>query len=261
METLSKVLRGALATSAMLCLVTLGSSAQDQSREASSASGSQSSSASSNTGQSSSDQASPTKISDQDSSAKSSKKASSSKSDQAAASESSSSGKLSAMDKQFVTKAAQGGMAEVELGQLASQNAESQEVKDFGQRMVTDHSKANDQLKQLAEQKGVTLATDLPAKEKATKDKLSKLKGEQFDRAYMKHMVMDHQKDVAEFKKASTSAKDPDVKNFASQTLPTLEDHLKEAQKVSKTEQSESHKAASESKKVKADTTASTPKQ
>jgi putative membrane protein len=251
----------------VLCLVTLGASAQDQSSGASSTSGTQASSASSNAGQASSDQASsPSKISDEDSSAKpsKSKKASSSKSDQAAggASENSASGKLNAMDKQFVMKAAQGGMAEVELGQLATSNAESQEVKDFGQRMVTDHSKANDQLKQVAEQKGVTLPADLPAKEKALKDHLSKLKGEQFDRAYMQHMVMDHKKDVAEFKKASASCKDPDVKNFASQTLPTLEDHLKQAQQVAKTEQSEGHKAASGSKKPQEQTTqASTPKQ
>jgi putative membrane protein len=261
METLSKVLRGALATAAVFCLVAIGATAQDQSSGASSTSGTQASSASGNAGQSSADQSTPSKISDQDSSSKSSKKASSSKSDQASAGAAgSSSGQLSAMDKQFVTKAAQGGMAEVELGQLAQQNAESQEVKDFGKRMVDDHTKANDQLKQIAEQKGVTVPSDLPAKEKATKDRLSKLKGEQFDRAYMQHMVMDHQKDVAEFKKASTSAKDSDVKSFASQTLPTLQDHLKQAQQVSKTEQSEGHKTGS--KKAKAETTtASTPKQ
>jgi putative membrane protein len=135
-------------------------------------------------------------------------------------------------DRQFMDKAAQGGMAEVELGQLAQQNGQSQNVKDFGKRMVDDHSKANDQLKQLASQKGVSLPTSLNSKDQATKDKLSKLQGAAFDKAYMKDMVMDHKKDVAEFQKASTSAKDPDLKSWAGQTLPTLQSHLQEAEKI-----------------------------
>jgi putative membrane protein len=142
------------------------------------------------------------------------------------------SSQLSSSDRTFIMKAAQGGMAEVELGQLASQNGSSDEVKKFGQRMVDDHTKANDQLKQLAQSKGVPVPTDLSAKDKATKDRLSKMNGAEFDRAYMKDMVQDHTKDVAEFRKESTSAKDPDVKSFASQTLPTLEDHLKEAKGI-----------------------------
>lgn len=146
---------------------------------------------------------------------------------------------LNAMDRHFVKKAAQGGMAEVELGKLATEKAQSDEVKKFGQRMVDDHSKANDQLKQLASSKGITLPSDLDAKDKSTKDRLSKLSGEQFDRAYMKDMVKDHTKDVAEFKKASSNAKDADIKSFASQTLPTLEDHLKEAQSIAPKEQKE----------------------
>ena len=159
---------------------------------------------------------------------------SSSAADQSSQASSSSAGssQLSAADQAFVKKAAEGGMAEVELGKLATQNGSSDEVKKFGQRMVDDHGKANDQLKQLAGNKGVTLPTDLSAKDKALKDRLSKLNGEEFDRAYMKNMVRDHKKDVAEFKKESTSAKDNDVKSFASQTLPTLEDHLKEAQSI-----------------------------
>jgi putative membrane protein len=146
---------------------------------------------------------------------------------------------LNAMDRHFVKKAAQGGMAEVELGKLATEKAQSDEVKKFGQRMVDDHSKANDQLKQLASSKGITLPSDLDAKDKSTKGRLSKLSGEQFDRAYMKDMVKDHTKDVAEFKKASSNAKDTGIKSFASQTLPTLEDHLKEAQSITPKEQKE----------------------
>ncbi len=135
-------------------------------------------------------------------------------------------------DTVFVKKAAEGGLAEVELGKLATEKASSDDVKQFGQRMVDDHSKANDQLKQVASQKNLTLPTDLNAKDKAQKDRLSKLSGKAFDRAYMRSMVMDHTKDVAEFKKEANSGADPDVKNFASQTLPTLQDHLKSARDV-----------------------------
>ena len=139
---------------------------------------------------------------------------------------------VSAADQKFMDKAAQGGMAEVEMGQLAEQNGGSQNVKDFGKRMVDDHSKANDQLKQLASQKGVTLPTGLDAKDEATKNRLSKLQGAAFDKAYMKDMVMDHKQDVAEFKKESMSAHDSDLKSWAGQTLPTLESHLQQAEKI-----------------------------
>ena len=135
-------------------------------------------------------------------------------------------------DRKFMDKAAQGGMAEVELGQLAQQNGQSADVKAFGKRMVDDHSKANDQLKQLAAQKGVALPTSLDAKDQATKDKLSKMNGAAFDKAYMQDMVSDHKKDVAEFKHECTAAHDPDLKNWANQTLPTLQSHLQEAQKI-----------------------------
>jgi putative membrane protein len=141
-------------------------------------------------------------------------------------------GSLSPADQKFVMKAAQGGMAEVQLGELAKEKGSSDAVKQFGQRMVDDHSKANDQLKQLAANKGVDLPSSLDAKDEATKTRLSKLSGDAFDRAYMKDMVADHTKDVSEFRRESQSAKDPDVKNFASQTLPTLEDHLKSAKSV-----------------------------
>ena len=147
--------------------------------------------------------------------------------------------KLDAMDRHFIRKAGEGGLAEVELGKLATEKGQSDEVKKFGQRMVDDHSKANDQLKQLAESKGVKLPTDLSAKDKATKARLEKLSGEKFDRAYMNDMVQDHTKDVTEFKKESTSAKDSDVKSFASQTLPTLQDHLKEARSIAPKERKE----------------------
>ncbi|HUI83373.1 MAG TPA: DUF4142 domain-containing protein [Candidatus Binatia bacterium] len=138
-------------------------------------------------------------------------------------------------DRHFMDKAAQGGMAEVELGQLAEQNAQSAEVKAFGKRMVEDHSKANDELKQLASQRGVALPTGLDAKDKMTKERLSKLHGAAFDKAYMRDMVTDHKKDVAEFRHESTAAHDPTLKDWAGKTLPTLESHLQEAERVAPT--------------------------
>jgi putative membrane protein len=135
-------------------------------------------------------------------------------------------------DTKFMKEAAEGGMAEVALGQLAAEKASSSEVKKFGQRMVDDHSKANEELKQLASQKNVKLPQDLSAKDKATKSTLESLSGQQFDQAYMKDMVKDHKKDVSDFRRESRSARDPDVKKFATQTLPTLEEHLKQAESI-----------------------------
>jgi putative membrane protein len=135
-------------------------------------------------------------------------------------------------DRTFMRKAAEGGKAEVELGKLAQEKAASPEVKQFGERMVNDHTKASDQLKQVAEKEGVTLPDKLNAKDRATKARLEKLSGEAFDRAYMRDMVKDHTEDVAEFRKEANNGKDPEVKSFASQTVPTLEDHLKEAKNI-----------------------------
>jgi putative membrane protein len=143
-----------------------------------------------------------------------------------------SSSKLAPSDRTFIKKAAQGGLAEVELGKLATEKAASPEVKQFGQRMVEDHSKANEQLKQVASEKGVAVPEKLSPKDAATKARLEKLSGKAFDRAYMHDMVVDHTKDVSEFRMEAKNAKDPDVKNFASQTLPVIEDHLKEAKSI-----------------------------
>src|SRR5512133_2040153 len=111
------------------------------------------------------------------------KAAGSSQDSSKSASSASGSSQLSAADQTFVKKAAQGGMAEVELGKLATQKASSEDVKKFGQRMVDDHTKANDQLKQVAEQQHIDIPTQPNAKDKATKARLEKLSGEQFDRA------------------------------------------------------------------------------
>jgi putative membrane protein len=145
---------------------------------------------------------------------------------------------MAANDTTFLKRAASGGMAEVELGQLAVQKASSAVVKQFGQRMMDDHTKANQQLKKIAAQERVTLPSGMNATDKALKSSLESLSGEDFDREYMKDMVKDHSHDVAEFEQQSKSAHDPAVKNFAAQALPTLRDHLQEAQRIASTIQS-----------------------
>jgi putative membrane protein len=139
------------------------------------------------------------------------------------------SGTLAPADHNFVNEAAIGGMAEVELGNLAKEKASNADVKSFGDRMATDHGKANDELKSWAQQKNVTLPTELDAKHKALRDRLAKLSGEAFDKAYMREMVSDHMHDVAAFKRESTAAKDADLKAWAGKTLPTLQEHMKMA--------------------------------
>ena len=142
--------------------------------------------------------------------------------------------RLSPADKTFVQKAAIGGLAEVEMGKLAQQKAASDQVKQFGTRMVDDHYKANDALKQVASSKGIALPSDLDAKHKSKMAKLEKLSGAQFDRAYMDDMVADHKEDVSEFQKQAKSGSDADVKGFASKTLPTLQEHLTLAESTDK---------------------------
>ena len=132
---------------------------------------------------------------------------------------------LSAADKNFVTAAAQGGMAEVKLGELATKNGASDGVKQFGQKMVEDHSKANDELKQIASGKGIKLPTDIDAKSKAIMAKLEKLHGAAFDAAYIKDMKEDHQHDIIDFSREASGGHDTAIKGFASKTLPVIKEH------------------------------------
>jgi putative membrane protein len=141
---------------------------------------------------------------------------------------------ISGGDRRFMLTAAQDGMAEVQLGKLAAEKGASKEVKQFGQKMVDDHGKANDKLKQLATSKGVNLPTALDRGHQRDLEKMSKLSGAAFDREYMKHMVSDHKNDVGDFKAQANKAKDPDLKAFAASTLPTLEQHLTLAQSTEK---------------------------
>lgn len=129
-------------------------------------------------------------------------------------------------DSDFAVKAASGGMAEVALGQMAQQKAMSPDVKAFGAKMVTDHTKANDQMKALAKQKNITLPTAPGSDEQKVMDDLSKKTGKAFDKAYVKAMVDDHEKDVKMFEDESKNGKDTDVKSFAATTLPVLKMHL-----------------------------------
>jgi putative membrane protein len=132
---------------------------------------------------------------------------------------------LSKADQEFMKNAAIGGLAEVELGKLAQQNGHAQQVKDFGSRMVQDHGQAGDQLKSIAQQKGVQLPQQLDSEHMAMRERLAKLQGDAFDRAYMRAMTSDHDKDVKEFRKEAQTAKDPDLKRFARDTLNTIEQH------------------------------------
>jgi putative membrane protein len=142
--------------------------------------------------------------------------------------------KLSKKDRNFAEEAAMGGMAEVELGKLAQQNAQNDDVKQFGTRMVQDHTNANQQLTPILSAKDVTAPTQLDASHRRTHDRLSKMRGAEFDRAYMRDMVQDHEKDVKKFRQEAEHGNDPDLKAFAQQTLPVLEQHLKLAQDTSK---------------------------
>lgn len=135
-------------------------------------------------------------------------------------------------DRDFMMKAAIGGMEEVELGRLATQKAASTDVKQFGQHMVDDHSKGNTELMGLAARKTVSLPTALDKQHQDDVDKLSKLSGAAFDREYMEMMVKDHVEDVAEFEREAASGADPDVKQWAARTVPTLRQHLQMSQET-----------------------------
>ena len=155
-------------------------------------------------------------------------------------------------DAQFVTKAAQGNLAEVALGKLAAEKGQSDDVKKFGQKMVDDHSKAEQDLEVVASKNNWNVPKDVSAAQKAEQQRLEKLSGAAFDRASVQMMVKDHTKDVAEFKKeaASTSA-NSDLKDLATRTYPTLEDHLTQIKAIndSMSKSSKNGKAPAKSNK------------
>jgi len=130
-------------------------------------------------------------------------------------------------DASFFKQAAEGGMFEVDAGNLAQQKSSNQAVKDFGAMMVKDHTAANQKLQSIAASKNITLPTSASMKQMATKGKLDVLSGDTFDKSYIKSQVAAHEQTVALFQKEIATGKDPDAKAFASQTLPTIRAHLK----------------------------------
>lgn len=140
--------------------------------------------------------------------------------------------KLDAKDWKFLKEAAEDGMAEVRLGEMAKQQASQPQVKDLGTQMIADHTKANEELKSIAAKKGLTFPSDVDSKHKTKVERLSKLQGAEFDRAYVADLIKDHKTDIAEFEAIAKSAEDPDVKAFAEKTLPTLRSHLERVEAV-----------------------------
>src|SRR5215468_2279886 len=136
---------------------------------------------------------------------------------------------LTEPEKEFMANAARGGMLEVQLGNLAAQKASSNDVKQFGERMSTDHGQLGQKLQQLASNLGVTLPQDLKPEQQAIVSRLEKLAGKAFDREYMKEVISDHVKDISEFERAASQATNADIKQFITEALPTLRDHLKSA--------------------------------
>jgi putative membrane protein len=134
---------------------------------------------------------------------------------------------VSMADTNFILAAAQGGMTEVKLGELAATNGMRDDVKAFGQRMVKDHTAINDDLKALAAQKGVSLPDGLDAKHQAKVDKLTALTGPEFDDAYIAGMIKAHKKDAKAFKAEAAATQDADIKSFLDKSIPVVEDHLK----------------------------------
>ena len=135
-------------------------------------------------------------------------------------------------DVDFAAAAASGGLMEVELGTIAQQNAASAEVKNFGEMMVKDHSKANEELKSLTYQKDIEIPA-VPSEEHQEKiNKLVKMKGEEFDKEYMELMVKDHEEDIEKFKEQVEKGKDPQLQQWASEKIPVLEMHQDMAKKI-----------------------------
>jgi len=134
--------------------------------------------------------------------------------------------------RKFVKDAADGSATAIALGKLAQEKGSSDAVKQFGKRMVDDHSKATEELKQAAEMARIPVPSETPNKVKKAQDKLSKLSGAEFDRAYARTMVSDHKEDVKAFEREARDGALPVVRNFAAKTLPTLQEHLKLAEEL-----------------------------
>jgi putative membrane protein len=135
-------------------------------------------------------------------------------------------------DELFAKKAAQGAIAEVKLGQLAADKGLSEAVKCFGRRVVEDHTRSVEVLKEVAQKEGITVLTEMDAKQRAMFDELSKLSGTEFDKVYARDMVKDHQQDIADFTSEASGGQKSAMRSFASETLPSLKEHLKLAREM-----------------------------
>ncbi|HEX8251976.1 MAG TPA: DUF4142 domain-containing protein [Thermoanaerobaculia bacterium] len=135
-------------------------------------------------------------------------------------------------DKEFVANAGMSGLSEVQLANLALQRSENAQVKAFAQRMLTDHTKSNAELSQLATAKGLVLPAELAGTHQQGLEHLQGLSAAEFDRAYMQHMVSDHNTALQLFQNGAAQATDPEIKAFATRTLPILQEHARMAQQV-----------------------------
>jgi putative membrane protein len=131
----------------------------------------------------------------------------------------------------FIRDAIQGNLAEIQMGQLAEEKAQDAEVKSYGQMLVTDHSASNEQAEKVAKQIGITVPTDPSVDQKAAYDRMSRLSGTAFDRAFIKEMIGSHKTNIVRFQNEAKKKNDP-AADFANQTLPTLKKHLDAAQKL-----------------------------
>jgi putative membrane protein len=136
-------------------------------------------------------------------------------------------------DRKFVEEAASGGMAEVKLGKLALERAQSKDVRDFARQMIDDHSRADRELGRIASRKNMALPSEIDTQHLAEYQRLSRLSGAEFDRAYMDLMATDHDTDVEAFRKMATSATDDGLRSWVAKTLPTLIDHQQRAHRIS----------------------------
>lgn len=137
-------------------------------------------------------------------------------------------------DRDFVRSALEGGMAEVEMGKLAAQKGTSDDIKQFGEKMVQDHTQLGDQMKPVAQQLGVSEPKGLSKKDRSELAKLSSLSGAQFDDAYIKAMVKDHKKDLSDFKHEARNTQNPNVKQVAQQGAQVIDQHLQLAEQMAK---------------------------
>lgn len=137
-------------------------------------------------------------------------------------------------DKAFVKKAAEGGMAEVQLGKLAQQKSSSPDVKAFAQKMVNDHSQLNEQMMPIAQQMGVSSPQEMSKKDKKEMAKLENLSGQQFDQAYIKYMIKDHKKDLSEFQNTASRTRNSQLKQAAERGAQVIQAHLQDIEQIAK---------------------------